>query len=109
LQALIISISEKARVDLEFMQKLCGLDMDKMLTDLEGVIFNVPEYGDPNIWVTADEYLSGNIREKLKIAKEFAEDDHRFNINVKCLEEVMPKDLEPQVLDLVQLGFQQML
>ncbi len=102
-EALIISISEKARVDLEFMQKLCGLDMDKMLTDLEGVIFNVPEYGDPNIWVTADEYLSGNIREKLKIAKEFAEDDHRFNINVKCLEEVMPKDLEPQEIS-VRLG-----
>ena len=102
-EALIVSISEKARVDLEFMQKLCGLDMDKMITDLEGVIFNVPEYGDPNIWVTADEYLSGNIREKLKIAKEFAEDDPRFNINVKCLEEVMPKDLEPQEIS-VRLG-----
>ena len=102
-EALIVSMSEKARVDLEFMQKLCGLDMDKMITDLEGVIFNVPEYGDPNIWVTADEYLSGNIREKLKIAKEFAEDDPRFNINVKCLEEVMPKDLEPQEIS-VRLG-----
>ncbi len=102
-EALIVSMFEKARVDLEFMQKLCGLDMDKMITDLEGVIFNVPEYGDPNIWVTADEYLSGNIREKLKIAKEFAEDDPRFNINVKCLEEVMPKDLEPQEIS-VRLG-----
>ena len=102
-EALIVSISEKARVDLEFMQKLCGLDMDKMITDLEGVIFNVPEYGDPNIWVTADEYLSGNIREKLKIAKEFAEDDPKFNINVKSLEEVMPKDLEPQEIS-VRLG-----
>ena len=102
-EALIVSISEKARVDLEFMQKLCGLDMDKMLSDLEGVIFNVPEYGEPNKWVTADEYLSGNIREKLKIAKEFAEDDPRFNINVKCLEEVMPKDLEPQEIS-VRLG-----
>lgn len=102
-EALIVSISEKARVDLEFMQSLCGLDMDKMLSDLEGVIFNVPEYGEPNKWVTADEYLSGNIREKLKIAKEFAEDDPRFNINVKCLEEVMPKDLEPQEIA-VRLG-----
>lgn len=102
-EALIVSISEKARVDLEFMQKLCGLDMDKILSDLEGVIFNVPEYGEPNKWVTADEYLSGNIREKLKIAKEFAEDDPRFNINVKCLEEVMPKDLEPQEIS-VRLG-----
>lgn len=102
-EALIVSISEKARVDLEFMQSLCGLDMDKMLSDLEGVIFNVPEYGEPNKWVTADEYLSGNIREKLKIAKEFAEDDPRFNINVKCLEGVMPKDLEPQEIA-VRLG-----
>ena len=102
-EALIVSISEKARVDLLFMQELCGLDMDKMLADLEGVIFNVPEYGESNIWVTADEYLSGNIREKLKIAKEFAEDDPKFNINVKCLEEVMPKDLEPQEIS-VRLG-----
>ena len=102
-EALIVSISEKARVDLSYMQSLCGLDMDKMISDLEGVIFNVPEYGDPNKWVTADEYLSGNIREKLKIAKEFAEQDSRFNINVKCLEEVMPKDLEPQEIS-VRLG-----
>ncbi len=102
-EALIVSISEKARVDIEFMQSLCGLDMDKMLSDLEGVIFNVPEYGNPNIWVTADEYLSGNIREKLKKAKEFAKDDPKFNVNVKYLEEVMPKDLEPQEIS-VRLG-----
>lgn len=102
-EALIVSISEKARVDIEFMQSLCSLDMDKMLSDLEGVIFNVPEYGNPNIWVTADEYLSGNIREKLKKAKEFAEDNPKFNVNVKYLEEVMPKDLEPQEIS-VRLG-----
>ncbi len=102
-EALIVSISEKARVDLEFMQRLCGLDMERMLSDLEGVIFNVPEYGNTNIWVTADEYLSGNIREKLKIAKEFAKYDSRFDINVKCLEDVMPKDLEPQEIA-VRLG-----
>ena len=102
-EALIVSISEKARVDIEFMQSLCGLDMDKMLNDLEGVIFNVPEYGESNIWVTADEYLSANIREKLKKAKEFAETDPKFNVNVKYLEEVMPKDLEPQEIA-VRLG-----
>lgn len=102
-EALIVSMSEKARVDIEFMQKLCGLDMDKMLSDLEGVIFNVPEYGNPNIWVTSDEYLSGNIREKLRKAKEFAENDPKFNVNVKYLEEVMPKDLEPQEIS-VRLG-----
>ena len=79
--ALIVSLSEKARVDITFMQKLCNMDMDKMLKDLEGEIFNVPEYGEPNHWVTADEYLSGNVREKLKIAEHFAETDERFNVN----------------------------
>ena len=54
------------------MQKLCGIDTDKMIKSLEGVIFKVPEYGEPNNWVTADEYLSGNVREKLKIAEQFA-------------------------------------
>ena len=83
--ALIVSLSEKARVDITFMQKLCNMDMDKMLKDLEGEIFNVPEYGEPNHWVTADEYLSGNVREKLKIAEHFAETDERFNVNVKYL------------------------
>lgn len=91
--ALIVSLSEKARVDITFMQKLCNMDMDKMLKDLDGEIFNVPEYGEPNHWVTADEYLSGNVREKLKIAEHFAETDERFNVNVKYLKEVQPKDL----------------
>lgn len=101
--ALIVSLSEKARVDITFMQKLCNMDMDKMLKDLEGEIFNAPEYGEPNQWVTADEYLSGNVREKLKIAEHFAETDERFNVNVKCLKEVQPKDLSASEIS-VRLG-----
>lgn len=101
--ALIVSLSEKARVDITFMQKLCNMDMDKMLKDLDGEIFNVPEYGEPNHWVTADEYLSGNVREKLKIAEHFAETDERFNVNVKYLKEVQPKDLSASEIS-VRLG-----
>lgn len=101
--ALIVSLSEKARVDITFMQKLCNMDMDKMLKDLEGEIFNVPEYGEPNQWVTADEYLSGNVRDKLKIAEHFAETDERFNVNVKYLKEVQPKDLSASEIS-VRLG-----
>ena len=101
--ALIVSLSEKARVDITFMQKLCNMDMNKMLKDLDGEIFNVPEYGEPNHWVTADEYLSGNVREKLKIAEHFAETDERFNVNVKYLKEVQPKDLSASEIS-VRLG-----
>lgn len=101
--ALIVSLSEKARVDITFMQKLCNMDMDKMIKDLDGEIFNVPEYGEPNHWVTADEYLSGNVREKLKIAEHFAETDERFNVNVKYLKEVQPKDLSASEIS-VRLG-----
>lgn len=101
--ALIVSLSEKARVDIEFMQQLCNKNMDEMLKELEGEIFNVPEYGEPNHWVTADEYLSGNVREKLRIAEKFAETDDRFNINVKYLKEVQPKDLSASEIS-VRLG-----
>ena len=103
IDALVVSLSEKARVDIEYMQSLCGLDMDIMLKDLEGEIFNVPEYGEPNHWVTADEYLSGNVREKLKVAEKFAETDDRYLINVKYLKEVIPKDLSASEIS-VRLG-----
>lgn len=101
--ALIVSLSEKARVDITFMQQLCGKNMDEMLKELEGEIFNVPEYGEPNHWVTADEYLSGNVREKLKVAEKFAETDESFNVNVKYLKEVQPKDLSASEIS-VRLG-----
>ena len=102
-EALIVSLSEKARVDINYMQELCNMNMDEMLKDLEGEIFNVPEYGEPNHWVTADEYLSGNVREKLRIAEKFAETDDRFNVNVKYLKEVQPKDLSASEIS-VRLG-----
>lgn len=102
-EALIVSIAEKASVDINYMQSLCNLDMDKMLSDLEGEIFNVPEYGEPNHWVTADEYLSGNVREKLRIAEEFAKNDSRFEVNVKYLKEVQPKELSASEIS-VRLG-----
>ena len=101
--ALIVSLSEKARVDIVFMQQLCNKNMDEMLKELEGEIFNVPEYGESNHWVTADEYLSGNVREKLKVAEKFAETDDRFNVNVKYLKEVQPKDLSASEIS-VRLG-----
>ena len=101
--ALIISISDKARVDLSYMQSLCKMDMDKILEDLEGEIFRVPEYGNPNNWVTADEYLSGNVREKLKIAEEFAKEDSSFNINVEHLKKVIPKDISTSEIS-IRLG-----
>ena len=101
--ALIVSLSEKARVDITFMQQLCGKNMDEMLKELEGEIFNVPEYGEPNHWVTADEYLSGNVREKLKVAEKFVETDERFNVNVKYLKEVQPQDLSASEIS-VRLG-----
>lgn len=102
-EALILSIQDKAKVDLNYMQKLCGIDMDKIVKSLEGVIFNVPEYGETNHWVTADEYLSGNVREKLKVAEEFAKEDPSFNINVERLKEVIPEDLTASEIG-VKLG-----
>ena len=93
--ALIVSMQEKAKVDISYMQKLCGLDIDKMLEELEGEIFRVPEYGNPNYWVTADEYLSGNVREKLKVAKQFAFEDSSYQKNVEYLKKVIPKDIPP--------------
>lgn len=92
-EALILSIQEKARVDLDYMQKLCNKPMDEMLKKLEGEIFLIPEHTETDTWVTADEYLSGNVREKLKIAEQYAKNDDRFKINVERLKEVIPKDL----------------
>ena len=101
--ALIVSMQEKARIDIPYMQELCGLDIDKMLDDLKGEIFRVPEYGNPNHWVTADEYLSGNVREKLKIARQFAFEDSSYQINVDYLKEVIPKDIPPTEIS-VRIG-----
>ena len=85
------------------MHEISGIDIDKIIEDLQGEIFNVPEYGNPNHWVTADEYLSGNVREKLEIAEEFAEQDEKYNINVEKLKQVIPKDLTASEIS-VKLG-----
>lgn len=102
-EALAVSISEKARVDLDYMSDLCGLDKDKVVEELAGVIYQVPgEYdeNDNDVFVTSDEYLSGDVRDKLRTAKIYAEEDSRFKINVAALEQVIPKDLEPHEISL---------
>lgn len=98
--ALISSISEKASVDLEYMSNLTGKTKEQLIKELEGSI-----YKDPMLdkYVTADEYLSGNIREKLKIAQEFSKNNIEYEINVKALESVKIKDLSASEIS-VRLG-----
>lgn len=96
-EALAVSIGEKAGVDLGFMASLMGGSekIEQIKHDLAGVIFKDPESGDDPLagWQTADEYLSGRVREKLKIARRAAERDPVYAINVEALEKVQPKDL----------------
>lgn len=91
-EALAVSIGEKARVDLLYMQKLTGKSQDEIIRDLHGVIYRVP-MTEPERYVTADEYLSGNVREKLRIAELAAKADPNYQINVESLKQVIPKDL----------------
>ena len=100
IDALILSISEKARVDMEYMQNLTGKSQEELIKELEGSIYKDPIKDE---YVTADEYLSGNVREKLKIAKRFAENDPEYEINVKALEQVKIKDLSASEIS-VRLG-----
>lgn len=100
IEALAVSISEKAKVDLDFMSELCSKSKEEIINDLRGVIFENPITRE---FENADEYLSGNVREKLRIAKEFADKDSKYDINVKSLEAVQPKDLKPSEIS-VQLG-----
>jgi len=91
-EALALSLSEKARVDLSYMVELTGMEPKVILDELQGIIFNLPQQGEP-VWVTADEYLSGNIREKLKTAREYAAEEPEYEINVTALEKALPEDL----------------
>ena len=91
-EALALSIGEKARVDLGYMAQLTGKSQEEIIKDLQGVIFKVPAT-EPARYVTADEYLSGNVREKLKTAEIAAKADPELAINVSALERVIPKDL----------------
>lgn len=99
-EALLVSIGEKACIDLEYMSNLCGKSQQEMIADLQGVIFHEPIM---NSWVTADEYLSGNVRLKLEQAKAFAVDSEMYQINVDALEKAQPKDLEAAEIE-VHLG-----
>lgn len=101
-EALALSIGEKARVDLEYMARLTGRTQEEIIKDLQGVIFKVPSY-EPAKYVTADEYLSGNVRAKLITAKAAAHDSPEYEINVSALEKVIPKDLPASEIS-VRLG-----
>ncbi|HJB97441.1 MAG TPA: DEAD/DEAH box helicase family protein, partial [Candidatus Acutalibacter pullicola] len=95
-EALAVSLGEKARVDLEYMGSLTGKTQEQLAEELRGVIFPVPgeveTNGKPH-YVTADEYLSGNVREKLRQARAAAEASPTYTTNVEALEKVQPKDL----------------
>lgn len=100
IDALILSISEKARVDIEYIQQLTGKTQEEVIKDLEGSIYKDPISEE---YVTVDEYLSGNVRNKLKIAQRFAESNPEYEINVKALEQVKIKDLSASEIS-VRLG-----
>ncbi len=107
-EALAVSMAERAMVDLDFMADLTGMDKDKLIDELTGLIYQNP-IGNPGPyeqWQTADEYLSGDIRQKLKAAEaavEFQEGGERFKPNIEALQAVVPKDLEPHEIG-VRLG-----
>ena len=103
-EALAVSIAEKARVDMEYMEQLTGKTSDELAAELQGMIYRLPESaGDEPCYVTADEYLSGNIRSKIASARLAAEKDEAFQINVSALEKAMPKDLDASEIE-VRLG-----
>ena len=99
-EALAVSLAEKAKVDLDYMAELTGKSKEEMTEELAGVIFQNPLTDQ---WETADEYLSGNVREKLSIARNYAENHPEYQVNVAHLEQVMPKDLEASDIE-VRLG-----
>ena len=107
-EALAISIGEHGKVDLPYMADLLGTpgDYGRITTELSGVIFKDPaaDADDPEVgWQTADEYLSGNVRDKLRMAQLAAESRPEFAVNVTALEKAQPKDLEASEID-VRLG-----
>ncbi|MCR4692297.1 MAG: DEAD/DEAH box helicase family protein [Firmicutes bacterium] len=106
-EALAVSLGEKAKIDMEFMQGLTGKTEDELYEDLKGVIFLNPHYEENNIYepkyFTADEYLSGNVREKLSVVKSIAENDEEFKVNVEALSRVQPVDLSASEIT-VRLG-----
>ena len=105
-EALTISIGERACIDLGYMSSLSGKSIDELTADLQGVIFHDPKLGtleDLTSWVTADEYLSGNVRQKLKDAETAAAENPMYRSNVETLRAAQPKDLEASEIE-VRLG-----
>ena len=99
-EALALSISEKACVDMEYMSKLTGKSHDELINELNGVIFLDPVRGE---WQTADEYLSGNVRQKLREAEQAAQDSPGYLPNVEALRQAQPRDLDASEIE-VRLG-----
>ena len=99
-EALALSIGEKAKVDVPFMAELCGKTEQEVTEELAGVIFRNPV---TQTWVTADEYLSGNVREKLATAETFTANQPEYQVNVEYLKRVQPKDLNASEIE-VRLG-----
>ena len=95
-EALAVSIGERAGVDLSYMAQLSGKTEAELTEELAGVIFKNP-VGEK--WEPSDEYLSGNVREKLQIAKQFAENHPEYQVNVQYLEQVQPKDLDASEIE----------
>lgn len=104
-EALMVSLSEKAKVDINYMSELTGISNEKIKKDLDGIIFKVPSVlnEEQEEYVTADEYFSGNIREKLEVAKMSAAIDPKYQKNVEALEKAMPKELTASEIE-VRLG-----
>ena len=105
-EALAVSISEKACVDMAYMEQLTGKSSEELAAELQGVIFRVPGQSEPDgspLYVTADEYLSGNVRRKLRQAQRAAEQDPAFAVNVEALTAAQPKDLDASEIE-VRLG-----
>lgn len=104
-EALILSISEKGKIDFEYMQNLTGIEKDKLIEDLKGDIYPVPELSEGNniVYQTSDEYLSGNIYKKLEQAESAAIDNPVFADNIPALKEVIPEPLKATEIDM-QLG-----
>ena len=101
-EALALSIGEKALVDLPYMEQLTGKPQAELVQELQGVIFRIPA-SEPAKYVTADEYLSGNVRTKLLSAQDAAKEDSAYEINVEALKQVIPKDLSAAEIS-VRLG-----
>lgn len=99
-EALAVSLSEKAGVDLDYMAELTGIDVEGITGELNGVIFQNPV---TDRWETADEYLSGNVREKLETARVYAENHPEYAVNVQALTQVQPKELDASEIE-VRIG-----